>query len=65
MFENERLVSKNIKSNELEFTLNPNAKSIDKPMYDIFRGKNGLNRGSEMLIDEDYFNENFNSSNNV
>lgn len=65
VFENERLVSKNIKSNELEFTLNPNAKSIDKPMYDIFRGKNGLNRGSEMLIDEDYFNENFNSSNNV
>lgn len=48
IFENGRPVSINIKSNELEFILNPN--SDDRPFYDT--SMSNFTRSSKMLLDE-------------
>lgn len=48
IFENGRPVSINIKSNELEFILNPN--SNDRPFYDT--SMSNFTRSSKMLLDE-------------
>lgn len=48
IFENGRSVSINIKSNELEFILNPN--SDDRPFYDT--SMSNFTRSSKMLLDE-------------
>ena len=50
IFENGRSVSINIKSNELEFILNPN--SNDKPFYDTSMSNYNFTRSSKMLLDE-------------
>lgn len=48
IFENGRSVSINIKSNELEFILNPN--SDDRPFYDT--SMSNFTRSSKMILDE-------------
>lgn len=50
IFENGRSVSINIKSNELEFILNPN--SNDRPFYDTSMSNYNFTRSSKMLLDE-------------